>query len=933
MITESFLTEHSSDGSIQKQTENTSLNDSHVVTPNRFSCPEQGPACTSDTLATDDPHALSSTHRKFLSLIDPTTYKAINRFGQLCSFTLNLDWDSSDKQSALTEYDSESIPSSSKFSCDAFGHSSDVLSRTTENGEPEQTGSLYDSSSIDGSYGDVNRGSVEHQTTDDCSRITLADYLDSLNHGSTRKALKPIPQLAHVKKMSTIPNSASVVSDETENGPTADKLNHDTLTAPLSPLTNETNSESGINLPRPPSTSVDYLLKRRTFLLDRLAVRYTELLCLMNEELELTGHPPENYLQCINAYHEAQEAIRNLHPPTQDRDAKNSKPEIAEDASNNIDSRASISSRHRASNPGLPLPNALRGNRLQETGFLLSPKAFRKASLKVSPSVTSLLRGSRLSLNNEEDRDHCTDDGPIQKRPPLNQSMTNLRQRSKSSSKNTHLIADRTTVEDKRSWTKAKFARDIHTPRETVQEELPKCPRSKISLSMSELTSSSSTPSLRDFGNSGKPEGQRTSDPQDTGTMRRQSSQTSVYESEMKDLDEKDRSQAIAWIDMELSAVRNILEANQLCAKERCRTRESRKAYKLAARKNEETIARLERQKEALQSGMMTETEDSSVDSYATSTPDGSSRSVCSANPGSSQLTFDSIHSADDDKKPLSNGHVKTTISKHTGRASNCVCSIGRKKPPLQGMYDGLSRALGLHKPPSQDGDNSPGSHSRSVSPECPSAGKRIGDPVRCSRGKLPSPRSTPPPPEKQDERLNGADSNRNTLTNRTDTDLSSSVPQAASTPNRRHLVRPQCVGDPPLSGLAANSQYETSSDTGLGTSVAKSVNRDTDSDPGHWNNVSAGTKSVSSTELCEPSVRYVSPNPINHYWSAKPDANGCRVVRVPCQPRRSIPSSASAAALISVTQTSGQTAPNASVDSSENGLARIRRLILVFHL
>lgn len=52
-----------------------------------------------------------------------------------------------------------------------------------------------------------------------------------------------------------------------------------------------------------------------------------------------------------------------------------------------------------------------------------------------------------------------------------------------------------------------------------------------------------------------------------------------------------DRAEALAWIEMELEAVRKILEANRKCASEPGRKRESRKAYQLVCQKNEQTVS------------------------------------------------------------------------------------------------------------------------------------------------------------------------------------------------------------------------------------------------------------------------------------------------------------------------------------------------------
>ncbi|XP_018651957.1 hypothetical protein Smp_187390 [Schistosoma mansoni] len=53
----------------------------------------------------------------------------------------------------------------------------------------------------------------------------------------------------------------------------------------------------------------------------------------------------------------------------------------------------------------------------------------------------------------------------------------------------------------------------------------------------------------------------------------------------------KDIQQAISWLEVELNAVKNIMLANMKCADENKKNRASRKAYKLAAKRNQETVS------------------------------------------------------------------------------------------------------------------------------------------------------------------------------------------------------------------------------------------------------------------------------------------------------------------------------------------------------
>lgn len=53
----------------------------------------------------------------------------------------------------------------------------------------------------------------------------------------------------------------------------------------------------------------------------------------------------------------------------------------------------------------------------------------------------------------------------------------------------------------------------------------------------------------------------------------------------------KDIQQAISWLEVELNAVKNIMLANMKCADENKKNKASRKAYKLAAKRNQETVS------------------------------------------------------------------------------------------------------------------------------------------------------------------------------------------------------------------------------------------------------------------------------------------------------------------------------------------------------
>ncbi|KAA0184855.1 hypothetical protein FBUS_11842, partial [Fasciolopsis buskii] len=163
----------------------------------------------------------------------------------------------------------------------------------------------------------------EPRGSPDGGRITLADYLDSLDgSGSSAKLLRSIPQVAPVRRFpgSTgpvgsdpllVPNSTEGCTSaqqfhgfEDQAGDTDLPVNGTVVTtvgeAVNGPSTGimlmangSSSSEkmlSNASLPgatrsRSFTAPPDYLIKRRFFLLERLVERYDELLKLMNEEL------------------------------------------------------------------------------------------------------------------------------------------------------------------------------------------------------------------------------------------------------------------------------------------------------------------------------------------------------------------------------------------------------------------------------------------------------------------------------------------------------------------------------------------------------------------------------------------------------------------------------------------------------------------------
>ncbi|KAF5398619.1 hypothetical protein PHET_08367 [Paragonimus heterotremus] len=167
-----------------------------------------------------------------------------------------------------------------------------------------------------------------------------------------------------------------------------------------------------------------------------------------------------------------------------------------------------------------------------------------------------------------------------------------------------------------------------------------------ISLSLTDLRSLRSSSSLSDYGPLAKLTVHDLQDRGPSDDLRRGTAITlrELERNHDKITNEEDRKQAIAWVDMELAAVRNIMEANLLCADESGRTKYSRNAYRMAAQRNQMTIERLEQQRRLLQSEKTAEAEVTSTDSFPTSSSaDGTSR----FGPDSSEIGSDqqSIHS------------------------------------------------------------------------------------------------------------------------------------------------------------------------------------------------------------------------------------------------------------------------------------------------
>ncbi|CAH8548613.1 unnamed protein product [Dicrocoelium dendriticum] len=447
-------------------------------------------------------------------------------------------------------------------------------------------------------------------------RLTLADYLNQLD-GNTKK-LNPVPKLATLHRLAGPPEF--VQSTQKCVG----LLNYSTTESRAS------EPQSGMDALSPQmNTSPEvYLLKRRAFLVTRLAERYTELLQLLQEELELTGHPPEGYNQYLHEYHSAREAAQRLkgnNDTSQQNVSINClRTGLHSDHIPNATSGQEVTGEAvgRCSMSGPCLSTGLLGSRLQETRFPISPVTVRKAGLKLSPSAQCLLVTSRLSLH-EDDRISMKNHNALFARPQTSLQTRSSRFRSLSMIKpgpSSWTAATTSGGVHRGSWAKRKEA----ASRTALFGRGSMARTDVVSLSLTDLRGSRSGSLSSDC------EVNRMDDYIDSerGTSAGPS-EVSAFSgiSEPTSMDEKHQTQAIAWIDVEIAALRNIMEANLRCADEPSRRKESRKAYKQAAQMNERKIVRLERQREILKALRSNESEVISVDSFTISSgTDGASR-------------------------------------------------------------------------------------------------------------------------------------------------------------------------------------------------------------------------------------------------------------------------------------------------------------------
>ncbi|GAA48306.1 hypothetical protein CLF_101442 [Clonorchis sinensis] len=470
-------------------------------------------------------------------------------------------------------------------------------------------------------------------------RFTLADYFDRLNNTSTTpKPLLPrlVVPAPKVTGLQTPVEKALMMSHSTSLDDVSDSL--------LNPGGNGSESvSSSVTFGHIPMDAVDYLVKRRSFLLICLAERYEELIRLLDEELELTGQPPENYNQYMHDCHDAQAAAKRLRAP---EPAK-----TEEDGSRSSDLIS-------LTDPGLErLRTGLLGQRLQKTGFPISPMNVRKFSMRVSPSVHSLRQTSLLSLSDQEKpssegllppvatfpqfvKNYALQlpnlSGCIHQKPSVkprsdnisimwnwsgfsvsketlcagavySMSETKVRgvvvqprynpsfskafdaERSHSFSKqgemlDSHDLRDSKCSEQYSMSRKAPVGRESHIKSTSMSDIYSGVRESWMDANESEESSNSVATVERDALSS---------------TDRESSFQEAVVAKGEAENGEG-RDSEVTWINVELEALRNIMEVNLRLAADSKRKEASRKAYRLAARQNEQAINQLEEQRRIL---------------------------------------------------------------------------------------------------------------------------------------------------------------------------------------------------------------------------------------------------------------------------------------------------------------------------------------------
>ncbi|CAH8588919.1 unnamed protein product [Heterobilharzia americana] len=486
-------------------------------------------------------------------------------------------------------------------------------------------------STDDISQTDSQLSATSHHETDGDNfvPISLADYLEKLtkqldNREKTPQKLLPRECINHFQapKMQYTPENKSHLSTSSLSSSSIQQFDFNTNESIIGHMKDNHDLRS-----KSSSYSVDYynyLKKRRVFLIDRLSSRYSELMKLLNEELELTGRPPTNYLQHTHAYYEAQEASKRIHANELQNSNTGSNVSKTDDSNQQKTNKGQLSKQINAA--------YVRSSRLQETGFMLSPRVIRKATIKLSPSVNCLLKSSHSSL--------FTDDSVNQNREQtINRWGDESHQTSKVSRNPNSSLKDNEN-EILKSTSSVRKVPNENGILQKLNKSLPLSFRSRFKTNLiqfnNELCTSASSPSLCDTGmfirqteKAGTPQPPTTTTVLTSMSTATLSSLLSTgltntnqlltnnsdnltttsathitnhmaFQNYTQDIFNPynctDIQKAISWLEVELNAVKNIMLANINCANENKRNRASRKAYKLAAKRNQETITSLENQ-------------------------------------------------------------------------------------------------------------------------------------------------------------------------------------------------------------------------------------------------------------------------------------------------------------------------------------------------
>ncbi|KAK4470335.1 hypothetical protein MN116_005899 [Schistosoma mekongi] len=473
---------------------------------------------------------------------------------------------------------------------------------------------------------DLSSNFGESRNKDNFNAITLADYFDVLKKQSNERTPHSIlpREIINHYQMSTnkshLSASSIFASSKQQLNVNHNELANEQINVnKISTNSSGTSNNDGCTEPSFPLDYYNYLKKRRIFLTDRLLSRYHELITLLNEELELTGHPPANYLQHTHAYHEALEAFKRIHG--------NDLPNADHDVITNNESclQMRIKGQHPKSMNFIPV----RGSRLQETGFMLSPRVMRRASMKLSSSVNCLLKSSHSSLFTED----LSSQNQEQSMHTDGDSSSQILENSSNSS---HLIKDNQhdTINSTTPVTK-KLPKE-NSIIQKLNKSIPSAFKSRFTLNLVksnyDLSTSASSPSLCDSGiflrqttkttpSTTIPESLATTTTAHSSSSPRSSVSTGLAnitqplsnqsnkiisvnnnkQDACNPYSGQDIQQAISWLEVELNAVKNIMLANVKCADENKRNRASRKAYRLAIKHNQETITNLEDQIRGLQ--------------------------------------------------------------------------------------------------------------------------------------------------------------------------------------------------------------------------------------------------------------------------------------------------------------------------------------------